>query len=122
MGGGARSLRAAVATQTITLGAWVTVAGVVAATLRFQGALLSQRTDLKQCTDRIFSKVTEILGSDSTDAKVDGDIFDLEGPSRSPSPSRTAVPAAQKGSRLRSGDFYEGTPGGLASQEAKSTE
>jgi hypothetical protein len=94
----------------------VTVAGVVAATLRFQGALLSQRTDLSQCTDRIFSKVTEILGCDSTDAKIDGDTFDFE------AERLDAVRLSQKGGKLRSSDFYEGASGGLASQTAKGTE
>ena len=93
------------------------MAGVVATTLRSQGALLSQRTDLSQCTNRIFSKVTEILGSDGTDAKVDGDTFDLEA-ERSP----IAVRLSQKGGKLRSSDFYEGASGGLASQTAKGVE
>jgi hypothetical protein len=41
----------------------VSVAGVVAAILRFQGVLLADRTDMDKCTSRIFQKVTDILGA-----------------------------------------------------------
>ena len=41
----------------------ISVAGVVAAILRFQGVLLADRTDMDKCTSRIFQKVTDILGA-----------------------------------------------------------
>ena len=41
--------------------AGVSVSGVVATVLRFQGILLTDRTDLKGCTDRIFGCAARIL-------------------------------------------------------------
>ena len=50
----------------------VSVSGVVAAVLRFQGILLTDRTDLKACTDRIFSCAARILNQGGADEDEDG--------------------------------------------------
>jgi hypothetical protein len=47
--------------------AGVSVSGVVAAVLRFQGILLTDRADLKTCTDRIFGCAARILNRGGTD-------------------------------------------------------
>ena len=47
--------------------AGVSISGVVAAVLRFQGILLTDRADLKTCTERIFGCAARILNRGGTD-------------------------------------------------------
>ena len=54
----------------------VSVAGVISAVLRFQGILLTDRSDLSTCTERIFKKATDLLNrggsTDADEAAQDG--------------------------------------------------
>ena len=41
----------------------ISVSGIVAAVLRFQGVLITDRNDLSTCRERIFKKVTDLLNT-----------------------------------------------------------
>ena len=57
--------------------AQVSVSGVISAVLRFQGILLTDRNDLKTCSERIFNKATALLNrggsTDGTEAAADAE-------------------------------------------------
>jgi hypothetical protein len=69
----------------------VTVSGVLQAVLRYQGILLSDRSDLSACTRRIFAKIEAILGK-GDDNSGDTPSLDDAHPPNSP----TASPSARK--------------------------
>jgi hypothetical protein len=65
----------------------VTVSGVLQAILRYQGILLSDRSDMSACTQRIFGAIERILGrGDDGDGDGDDTVEDVALPS-SPSSS-----------------------------------
>jgi hypothetical protein len=49
----------------------VSVSGTVAAVLRFQGILLTDRDDLSSCRERIFKKVTDLLNTGGQNGETD---------------------------------------------------